>query len=49
MYMYVCVYIYIYIIEYGHQAKPSMLGLQIVFWAARRDYGRDYYRARQEL
>ena len=35
-------------IEYGHEAKPSILGLLIVFLAARRDYGRDDYRARQE-
>ena len=26
------------IIEYGHEAKPSILGLQIVFLAAPRDY-----------
>ena len=39
------------IIEYGHEAKPSILGLQILFLAAPRDYGDyDYYcRARQEL
>ena len=38
-------------IEYGHEAEPSILGLQIVFFAARRDdcYYCDYYRARQEL
>ena len=36
-------------IEYGHEAKPSILGLQIVFLAAPRDYGDDDYRARQEL
>ena len=39
-------------IEYGHEAKPSILGLQVVFLAARRDddYDHDYdYRARQEL
>ena len=41
----------IIIIEYGLDAKPSILGLQIVFLAARRDYD-DYdhdNRARQEL
>ena len=27
------------IIEYGHEAKPSILGLQVFFLAARRDYG----------
>ena len=38
------------IIEYGHEAKPSILELEIVFLAARRDdYGDYYYRARQEL
>ena len=38
------------IYKHGHEAKPSILGLQIVFLAARRDYY-DYgydYRARQE-
>ena len=38
-------------LEYGHEAKPSILWLQIVFLAARRDYD-DYgddYRVRQEL
>ena len=34
-------------IEYGHEANPSILGLQIAFLAARKDYY--YYRARQEL
>ena len=38
------------VIEYGHEAKPSILGLQIVFLAARRDDGDGGdYRARQEL
>ena len=39
------------IIEYGHEAKPSILWLQIVFVADRREYDDDYdyYRARQEL
>ena len=39
------------IIEYGHEAKPSILGLQIVFLAARRDDDDDGddYRARQKL
>ena len=42
-------YLYL-LIEYGHVAKPSILWLQIVFLAARRDYDDgDYYRARQEL
>ena len=41
-------------IEYGHDAKPSILGLQIIFLAARRDYGGGGggggdYRARQKL
>ena len=41
------------LIEYGHEAKPSVLGLQIVLSAARRhddddDYD-DYCGARQEL
>ena len=38
-------------IEYGHEAKPSILGLQIVFLAARRDDADDGddYRARQNL
>ena len=37
-------------VEYGHEAKPSILGLQIVFLAARRDDDYDdYYRARQEI
>ena len=50
----ICLYIsepktYI-IIEYGHEATPSILGLQIVFLAARRDdYYGGYCRARQEL
>ena len=38
-------------IEYGHEAKPSILGLQIVFLAARRDDGDGGdgdYRARQK-
>ena len=40
-----------YVIEYGHEAKLSILGLQIIFLAARRDddYYRDYCRARQKL
>ena len=40
------------IIEYGHEAKPSILGLRIVFLAARRDDDDDGYgdyRARQEF
>ena len=38
------------IIEHGHEAKPSILWLQIVYLAARRDYDDyDCYRARQEL
>ena len=37
------------IIEYGHEAKPSILGLQIVFLAARRDDSHDDYGGRQEL
>ena len=40
------------IIEYGHEAKPSILGLQIVFLAARRDDDDDDgddYRARRNL
>ena len=39
------------LIEYGHEAKPSILGLQIVFLAAHRDYGGGDgdCRARQEL
>ena len=42
--------VFIYIIEYGHEAKPSILGLQIVFLAARMDDGGyGYYCARQEL
>ena len=38
-------------IEYGNEAKQSVLGLQIVFFAARWDdvYYDIYYRARQEL
>ena len=38
-------------IEYEHEAKPSILGLQIVFLAAPRDdHGRDGdCRARQKL
>ena len=38
-------------IEYGHEAKPSILGLHIVLLAARRDYDDDddYYGAHQEL
>ena len=46
-------YIYKYIIEYGHEAKPSILGLQVVCLAAPRDDdGGDGYgdcRARLEL
>ena len=39
------------IIEYGHEAKPSVLGLRTVFLAARTDDDDcgDDYRARQEL
>ena len=39
------------IIEYGHEAKPSISGLQIVFLATRRDYGDGGgdCRARQKL
>ena len=45
------IYIYIHVAEYEHEAKPSIIGLQIFFLAARRD---DHYyagdcRARQEL
>ena len=41
---------YSYIIEYGHEAKPSILGLQIVFLAAPRDdYDYGDYGASQEL
>ena len=53
--IYICIYIYIYIhlyiIEYGHKAKPAILGLQIVFLGAPRDDhdGGGYCRARQEL
>ena len=47
--VYIYIHIYIYNIEYGHEAKPSILGLQIVFLAARKDYGGDDYCARQEL
>ena len=38
-------------IECGHEAKPPILGLQIVFLAARKDYSGDDgdYCARQEL
>ena len=43
------VHIIIKLIEYGHQAKPSILGLQIVFLAAPGDYGDGDYRARQEF
>ena len=44
---------YFKIIEYGHEAKPSILWVPIVLLAAPRDdddddYGYDY-RARQEL
>ena len=51
IYIYIYTYIYMYIFEYGHEAKPSILGVQIVFLAARRDYYDDdnYYGARQEL
>ena len=50
MHTWIYIFIYIYIfIEYGHEAKPSILGLQIVFLAAPRDYSYDDYRARQEL
>ena len=37
------------IIEYGLEATPSIFPLQIIFLAARRDYGGDYYGASQEL
>ena len=38
------------VIEYGHEAKPSILGLQIAFLAAPRDYhGDGDCRARLEL
>ena len=41
--------IYVFV-EYAHEAKPSILGLQLVFLAARRDDGGgDDYRARQKL
>ena len=41
---------YTYIIEYGHEAKPSILWIEIVLSAARRDdYGGGYCRARQKL
>ena len=48
------IYVYVHreiniLIEYGHEAKSSILGLQIVFRAARRDYSGDDYRARQEV
>ena len=46
--MYIATYVYKDFFEYGHEAKPSILGLEIVFLAARRDYGDDY-RARQKL
>ena len=44
----VCLHVFV---EYGHEAKPSILGLQIVFLAASRDDHGDGgdYRARQEL
>ena len=45
MFIYIC----IYLIKHGHEAKPPILGLHIVFGAARRDYGRDDYGARQEI
>ena len=50
IYLFINLSIFIFI-EYGHEAKPSILGLQIIFLAAPRDdhdYGGDY-RARQEL
>ena len=49
--LYYTILYYIIIIEYGHEAKPSIIGLQIVFWAARRDeyYDGYDYRARQKL
>ena len=48
---YAILHLLLYIIKYGHEAKPSILGLLIVFLAARRDYygGDGDYRARQEL
>ena len=43
-------YIFKYMIfEYGHEAEPSILRLQIVFLAARRDFGGDDYGAHQKL
>ena len=52
MYIYIniCYIVLYYIIEYGHEAKPSILVLQIVFLAAGRDYHGHYdCRARQKL
>ena len=52
IYEYEYVYSYIFFIEYGHEAKPSILGLEIVFLAARRDNGDGGggdYRVRQEF
>ena len=34
-------------IQYGHEAKPSISGVEIVYLVARRDYY--YYGARQKL
>ena len=50
LHAYICLYAYMFI-EYGREAKPSILGLQIVFLAAPRDDDGYYgdYRARQEL
>ena len=45
-------YLWNIIVEYGHEAKSSILGLQIVFLAAPRDYhggDGDDCRARLEL
>ena len=37
--IYICIGYYICdIVEYGHEAKPSILGIEIVFLAAPRDY-----------
>ena len=46
--MYTDTYSLFVFLEYGHEAKPSVLGLQIIFLAVRRDYGGDYCGARQE-
>ena len=54
IYKYICIYIYIYMyifIECGYEAKPSILGIQIIFLAARGDDDDcdDYYRARLNI